>query len=78
MVLSLKTTGVLALVFAILAIPLINQMLFTLFLGFFLGLLVAYIVLQIFFKDVWLANVAGFMTFCAVSYYVSVVLLKLF
>lgn len=74
----IKITGVLTLASLVLAIPLVNQMLFVLMLSFFLGLLSWYVAFEVFFHDKWFANIAFLATFCGTAYYVSVVLLKLF
>jgi hypothetical protein len=78
MSLAIKTTGVLTLVTFVLAIPLVNQMLFVLMLSFFLGLLSWHIAFKVSYYDTWMANIAFLATFCGTAYYVSVELLELF
>ena len=75
---AIKITGVLTLVSFVLAIPLVNQMLFVLILSVFLGLLAWRIAFKVSYYDTWMANIAFLATFCGTAYYVSVVLLKLF
>mgnify|MGYP003406105396 CR=1 FL=1 len=75
---AIKITGVLTVASFILAIPLVNQMLFVLLLSFFLGLLAWQITYEVSWSDMWMANIAFLATFCGTAYYVSVELLELF
>ena len=75
---TIKITGVLTAVAFIMAIPVINQMLFVLLLSAFIGLLSWQTIYELSWGDIWLANIAFSITFCGIAYYVSVELLKLF